>query len=361
MKLTTIRFFNQKFIQGIFLLYWLLITFDYFDAALILFGIVFFIKPKNNFIETILFLKRNSYILLLLPILIITYIKGFIPEAKVITLYLLSFISCFTFHKLYKINLEKIHYFFIPASVILFIFLFQYFEYRSFNYYDIFNLIFNDHVELYNIITKYDIEFYSNIGSYFFNVFETTIFLFFLQKIIYKTPKQKFYLLSLFTSSKACIYTLLALVLPKKLYICLLTLSLFIALYFNPYNFMNSRISLYNLFYDNWFIIDPFLGAEISVNNLVYLESTIYSFHNLFFDMVWLGGFIGLIFSYFVIKKLFFLIIHQNSFLSKISFLFLIDCIFAFSPFNGDTKFLFYFYSLLLIYEKENSNTSWFK
>ena len=99
--------------------------------------------------------------------------------------------------------------------------------------------------------------------------------------------------LSILSASKFLIINSTLLVLSKRQYLVVLSLMMIFILLFNPFGSFDSRLSLYAIFFDNISFSLLSFGKLTSVNDLVILEATIYSFHSIWMDYLWLGGIVG--------------------------------------------------------------------
>jgi hypothetical protein len=98
-----------------------------------------------------------------------------------------------------------------------------------------------------------------------------------------------------FSGSKFLIISSVFFNVSSKIYLLGMPILIGALFFFNPSGSLDTRISLYQIFIDN--ICDDlfFLQHIESVNNFVTLESTIYSFHNVWMDYLWYGGVVGFV------------------------------------------------------------------
>jgi len=100
---------------------------------------------------------------------------------------------------------------------------------------------------------------------------------------------------ALFSGSKFLTISSILMSFSRRFYLLFSALMVIALFIFNPYGYLDSRISLYAIFYKN-FNIDIFLLNDLrSVNDILTIEHTIYSFHNIWMDYLWYGGVIGIV------------------------------------------------------------------
>ncbi|MDG1096972.1 MAG: hypothetical protein P8N23_05075 [Methylophilaceae bacterium] len=312
--------FGQSIDTLFIYLYFTLLMYDKFDAILILSTLFIFINIKVFF--KILNVKPE---ILLLPVIsFLAFLHQLIPESKFYIIYFFSFYvgSIICVNK--SFNLIRFRSFFSVMTLMLLVPL-------------IFAWLLNAQLNL-------SVE--ENINNY------AEVLVFFNLCQIYMKSKgdesnQFSKLFSFLSGSKFLILSTWLFDLRLRYFISLILMCLIYFIIFNPFEFLSSRFTLYELFFKNIKLHDLLFGQLTSVNTLVYDQQTIYSFHNIFMDFIWLGGFVGFIWAYILLKDIFHSFLEQNSEVNKkIIFIFFICIFFGFSIFFG-TKFMFFFYGII--------------
>lgn len=115
-------------------------------------------------------------------------------------------------------------------------------------------------------------------------------------------------ILAIFSGSKFLIINSFVIGWAKKWYPLIIISIIFNLFLINPNGALSSRISLYEIFIQNLNINNFLFGDIKSVNSLVILEETIYSFHDIWMDYIWYGGIIGIaaiISQLFLMRKIY--------------------------------------------------------
>ena len=312
-------FLPEIFHGLLFVLYWCLLLADNFVAVVGLTTFLILINLKLV-VRTLL---KNFYLNILPVISLMLFSNNLINEAKIFLIYWFSFLAGYIFHRVFKIRTIPIIEFFCVGFLMV----------------------------AYEIISKnlfwitWELE---KTGVNLINYVENLIFLNFLSKYINNSKEKLFYLLSFFSDSKALVANLFLMLLDLKLFILFSSVLIALAFIFNPLDMLTTRIDLYHIFFDNFKAQYLLFGSDKSVNNFVIHESSIYSFHNFYLDLCWSGGVLGLIFAFYFLKNLFYYFKKASSIRKKIIYLYFFCSLFVFSIFDGDTKYLFYFYAVII-------------
>ena len=162
---------------------------------------------------------------------------------------------------------------------------------------------------------------------------------------------------SILSGSKFLFLNQIVMATVKRYYAPVILGIVIFSLIINPLGKLDTRLSLYGLFFNNinW---GNFVFNKIpSVNDLVYLETTIYSFHSIWLDYLWLGGGFGiltiLVHGWILVTAY----SREKSQLNKsIIIMYLICVTFGFSLFFG-TKYMMLMLGIL-VFRMEISNMS---
>ncbi len=110
--------------------------------------------------------------------------------------------------------------------------------------------------------------------------------------------KSMLMLVSFFSGSKFLVISSMLMSFFRRWYLILLPLISIMLFIVNPGGALDSRLSLYEIFLSRINLLSLSIWKGLpSVNDLVQLEGTIYSFHNIWFDYLWYGGWVGVIAS----------------------------------------------------------------
>jgi hypothetical protein len=312
-------FIPEIFHGFLFVLYWCLLLADNFVAVVWLTTFLILI----NFKLVVRTLLKNFYLNILPVISLMLFTNNLINEAKIFLIYWFSFLAGYIFHQVFKIRKIPIVEFFCVGFLMV----------------------------AYEVISKnlfWVAWEFKKTGVTLINYVENLIFLNFTRKFINNSKEKLFYVLSFFSDSKALVANLFLMTFGLKLFILFSSALLALAFIFNPLDMLTTRIDLYQIFFYNFKSQYLLFGSDKSVNNLVFNESTIYSFHNFFLDLCWSGGILGLIFAFYFLKNLFYSYKKGSSIRKEIIYLYFICSLFVFSIFDGDTKYLFYFYAVII-------------
>lgn len=318
----------EKRINILFLIYWFFLLVDEFKVAISLIFILFIYNSKS----ILNFLKKHPHILLLPIISFISYFNGLIVESKLLIIYFFSFIACLLFHAIYNIKPIRIISFVYGGGCIVLL---------SLTYDQIFFRLIEDSKDY--IVIK--------------NYFEIIVFLNCINMYLFKINDKEKLFFNFLVDSKALIVGTLLSFFRLRIFIFITILSLIFAFYLNPYGTLTTRLNLFDIFLSYFNFHQFIFGFKESVNNLVWNESGIFSFHNIFIDMIWYGGLLGVIFIPIIIKNTYKAFKNEKTvYLKKILFWFFICLLFCFPPFNGETKFLFYFYAIIVLKVAQDEN-----
>lgn len=145
---------------------------------------------------------------------------------------------------------------------------------------------------------------------------------------------------ALFSGSKFLYVNAMLMSISRGFYLSSIAVIVAVLFIFNPYGFLDSRLSLYEIFLVNWRMDLLLLTELISVNDLLVLENTLYSFHNIWIDYIWYGGMVGVV----AIVLHFSIVVEafrgERAVLGKsVIFMYLLCITFGFSVFFG-TKYM---------------------
>lgn len=153
---------------------------------------------------------------------------------------------------------------------------------------------------------------------------------------------------SLLSGAKFLMLNQLVMNLAQRWYPIVMAVIILGLLAVNPFHSFDSRFELFGLFFEHMNLQRFWLQTIQSVNDLVMTESTIYSFHDIWFDYIWNAGVVGIA-AIFLHASLVYEILQQEQSVVRrnIIFMYIVCITFGFSVFCG-SKYMFLMFGVML-------------
>ena len=165
--------------------------------------------------------------------------------------------------------------------------------------------------------------------------------------------------IALFSGSKFLIISSMLMSIFKRLYVVAIPLTVIVLFFLNPYGSLDSRISLYSIFIENFNMDIIFLGGLTSVNDLLTMETSLYSFHNIWLDYLWCGGVVGIFAIFLHLSIIFKEFNYDRMVLERSVILMYLICItFGFSVFFG-TKYMALMLGVIIYKQRMEDVLTW--